>query len=128
MERTALVVGEDTNVLRLLEIKLHRAGFEVRACRDADSALRMSSEAGAVVVDDSIPASERARISEELSDEGDGRPFTLVLDARESDEDIARALRDGADDYVVKPFSPRDVVHRLRIGLLRRRLEAEHAK
>ncbi|HXJ64840.1 MAG TPA: response regulator transcription factor [Actinomycetota bacterium] len=120
--RTILVVEDEMKIARLVRDYLEHAGFEVLVAGDGDSA--MSSVRGAkpdlVVLDLGLPGRDGLDVTREIR-----RTSTLpivMLTARGDEADRVVGLELGADDYVVKPFSPRELVARIRAVL--RRTEA----
>ncbi len=120
-----LVADADENVLHLLEIKLVRAGFAVDRARDAATtrARAWSAPPDLVLLGEPLPGTGDGDLVAELAAGDGGRRLAVVLlSARAGVEDVQRALASGAQDYVLKPFSPQDLVHRLNVALLRSRL------
>jgi two-component system, OmpR family, response regulator ResD len=122
-----LVVDGDENILRLLGIKLAQAGFDVTVLNDGSEALaaQLDQSPDIVLLGDNLPSREHhelAGLVATLSEER--RPAVVFLSRSESDGDIAKAFEAGCDDYIVKPFSPRELVHRLKVTLIRRRKAA----
>lgn len=124
--RTVLVVDGDERVLRPLEIKLARAGFAVHCADDGQEGFEQARADGfeAVVVGDSLGPLDAHSLVRALAGLP-GQPVVVALSAVQDEETIARLLRAGCDDYVLKPFSPQEVAHRLRVALLRRQARRE---
>jgi two-component system OmpR family response regulator len=120
-----LIVDDDENVLQLLELKLEQAGFAVDVARSPAGALQVARHNPPEVVllgNGATDGDGRALVDELLPPAPPGPvPVVVVLSANAAIEDIEAALTHGADDYILKPFSPREVVHRLRVDLLRSR-------
>jgi two-component system OmpR family response regulator len=118
-----LVVDDDENVRRLLSIKLRRAGASVDLAADGATALVLARAAPPtlVVLGDGLPDVDVRTLTAQLVGL-DGRPGVVVLSNQASVEAIEAALRAGADDYVLRPFSPQELVLRLGVVRLRRRL------
>jgi DNA-binding response OmpR family regulator len=118
-----LLVDSDENVLRLLGLKLEQAGFDVDIARTAAAARDAARRAApdVAVIGDGLDDGAGDGLAGSLLAGGPGwSPLIVVLSPQAGIADIATALEHGADDYIVKPFSPREVVHRLRVALLRR--------
>jgi two-component system, OmpR family, alkaline phosphatase synthesis response regulator PhoP len=117
--QTILVVEDEMKIARLVRDYLEHAGFEVVVTGDGESAL--ASARGArpdlVVLDLGLPGADGLDIAREL------RPRSAVpivmLTARGDETDRIVGLELGADDYVVKPFSPKELVARVRAVLRR---------
>jgi DNA-binding response OmpR family regulator len=114
-----LVVDDEVHVRNLLRAYLEQAGYEVRCCADGPSALQMVQEdpPDLVILDLMLPGTDGLAVCREIRAQGD-LPV-IMLTARTTEQDRLRGLRDGADDYVTKPFSPAEVV--LRVGAVLRR-------
>ncbi|HZB02889.1 MAG TPA: response regulator transcription factor [Actinomycetota bacterium] len=117
--RTILVVEDEMKIARLVRDYLEHAGFEVLVAGDGDSAL--SSARGhrpdLVVLDLGLPGRDGLDVTRELR-----RTSTVpivMLTARGDETDRVAGLELGADDYVVKPFSPKELVARVRAVLRR---------
>lgn len=115
-----LIVDEDTDVLRLLRIKLSRAGYTVSRARDGQEALAaVASEAPDIVVTELLlPDMDGIDLIAQLRD-AESPPLVMGLSGRVTDEAISSALAAGAADYVTKPFSPQGLLERLRVNLIR---------
>jgi len=119
MTQTILVVEDDAKIVNLLRLYLEREGFRVIAAGDGQSALEAAERAtpALVILDlmlpqmDGIEVCRRLRASSDVS--------ILMLTARVDEVDKLLGLSMGADDYVTKPFSPREVVARVRTILRR---------
>lgn len=120
---TVLVVDGDENVLRLLEIKLSHEGFSVRTAQEGEEgyiAARIGSP-DVVVAGDALGPLDSHSLVRALSDLP-VPPAIIFLSHHDGDEDVEHALMAGCSDYVLKPFSPHEMIHRVRVTLLRRRL------
>jgi two-component system response regulator ResD len=127
-EPLVLAVDTDESVLRLLRVKLTRAGFRVMTAMDGQQALTeaLAGEPDLVLLEGMLPGLDGYRVTGELARAmGAKRPAIVFLSSVDSQAGVERALRSGCDDYVVKPFSPEELIHRLRLTLLRRQLAAE---
>ena len=117
-----LVVDDDAKIVRLVRTYLERDGFSVVTAADGPAALdAIETHAPALVVLDlMLPELDgRAVIRAVRRDEESGRTPILILSARSSTIDRIAGLEDGADDYLPKPFSPAELVLRVK-SILRR--------
>ena len=121
-----LIVDDEPAVSDVVEFALRRAGLEVATVRTLAAARRALGRAGfevdLVVLDLGLPDGDGMELCREL---GDTVPV-LILTCRDDEIDRVLGLEQGADDYVVKPFSPREVLARVR-NLLKRRATAPDA-
>ena len=124
-----LVVDDDAKIVRLVRTYLERDGFTVVTASDGPGALDAIErhQPALVVLDLMLPELDgRAVIRAVRRDEEVGRTPILVLSARTSTIDRIAGLEDGADDYLPKPFSPAELVLRVK-SILRRATPAADA-
>ena len=114
-----LIIEDDRNTAALIATYLEREGFTTQSVHDGAEALAMARREppGFVVLDIMLPGVDGWEICRELRKLSDV-PI-LMLTAREEEIDRVLGLSLGADDYVVKPFSPRELVERVK-AILRR--------
>src|SRR5215470_6206375 len=121
-ERPILVVDDDAKIVRLVRTYLERDGYSVVTAGDGPGALEAieTHEPALVVLDLMLPELDgRAVIRAVRRDDAAAHTPILVLSARSSTIDRIAGLEDGADDYLPKPFSPSDLVVRVK-AILRR--------
>lgn len=120
-EPTILVVDDEPSINEVVSIYLGRAGYRVLVAEDGEAALKLLEEQppDLVVLDLMLPKVDGLEITRRLRAEGD-IPI-IMLTARREETDRIVGLEMGADDYVVKPFSPRELVSRVRAVLRRTR-------
>lgn len=107
-----LIVDDDPNVHHILKTYLENDGHVVLEARDGLSGLDLEAQADLLIVDWMMPTSGISVI-QTLREQGCEKPI-LLLTARGEEEDTLTGLGAGADDYVIKPFSPREVTARIR--------------
>lgn len=119
LESPILIVEDDKNTSKLVATYLQREGFSTIAAYDGERALALAriKKPGFVILDVMLPKVDGWDICRELRKVSDV-PI-LMLTAREEEIDRILGLSLGADDYVVKPFSPRELVERVK-AILRR--------
>jgi two-component system phosphate regulon response regulator PhoB len=123
---TVLVVEDEAALVTLLRYNLEREGFAVAEARDGEEALLLAREhkPDLVLLDWMLPHISGIEVCRQLRRLPDTRSVPIVmLTARGEDADKVRGLDSGADDYVTKPFSPSELVARLRAHLRRARPE-----
>jgi len=117
-----LVADDDADIRDPVEFKLTAAGFEVAAVADGQAALDhvLADPPDLVVLDLTMPRTTGLEVCAALRDSPAtaGLPI-ILLTARAQEADITRGLVSGADDYVVKPFSPAELLGRVRAVLSR---------
>jgi DNA-binding response OmpR family regulator len=119
----ALIVEDEENLVRLLRGYLEREGFEVHEALDGAVALEAARESkpDVVVLDWMLPKLDGMGVLRELRRFSDA--YVIVLTARVEEVDRIVGLSTGADDYLTKPFSPGELVARIRAMLRRPRGE-----
>lgn len=122
--KRVLVVDDDAKTVELVKLYLQRDGYQVLAAYDGIEALKLAREGNPdlIVLDLMLPGIDGLEICRILRNESDV-PI-IMLTARTTDRDKLSGLDMGADDYVTKPFSPRELAARVRVVL--RRLPEKH--
>ncbi len=121
--KKVLVVDDDVKAVELVKLYLNRDGYRVLTAYDGTEALRLAREGhpDLIVLDLMLPGIDGLEICRTLRGESDV-PI-IMLTAKTTDQDKLIGLDLGADDYVTKPFSPRELAARVRVVL--RRLPGE---
>jgi DNA-binding response OmpR family regulator len=121
--KRVLVVDDDAKTVELVKLYLNRDGYRVLTAYDGVEALRLAREGhpDLIVLDLMLPGINGLEVCRTLRGESDVP--VIMLTARTTDEDKLTGLGLGADDYVTKPFSPRELAARVRAVL--RRLPGE---
>ena len=119
MPTTVQVVDDEPKIVRLLQAYLEQAGYRVIAALDGTAALAQfrQEQPDFVILDLNLPGMDGLQVCREIRREL--KVPILMLTARIEEADKLLGLELGADDYVVKPFSPREVVARVRTVLRR---------
>ncbi len=123
-----LIVEDDPAVRGVVELALEREGMRTLAVADGEEALKRlgtsDQDVDLVVLDVMLPGTDGVSVCREIrqSDVGSDVPI-IMLTARDDETSVLIGLEVGADDYVTKPFSPRQLVGRIRAHLRRRRLD-----
>ncbi len=115
---SALVVEDSEHVAYLLEYMLEREGFEVAVANNGRDAAEFVAELPApdiVLLDVMLPYKDGFEIVREIrgSERWADTPV-IMLSARSLEEDVVRALEAGANDYVMKPYNPRELLARIK--------------
>jgi two-component system alkaline phosphatase synthesis response regulator PhoP len=128
MSYRILVVDDDREIVRLVRTYLEQSSFEVLTAYDGESALHIlrRERPDLVLLDLMLPGRDGLEVTRAVkSDSGLAAMPIIMLTARVEDHDKILGLELGADDYVVKPFNPHEVVARVRAVL--RRVHGEAA-
>jgi DNA-binding response OmpR family regulator len=123
---TLLVVDDDTKVREFVGLTLRLGGYQVAFAENGDTVpeLVIRDRPGMVVMDISMPGVSGIEALQRLRSLGSDVPV-IMLTARGSDDDKLAAFESGADDYLVKPFSARELVARVG-AVLRRVRQSDH--
>ena len=122
MKPRILLVEDEPPIVTLLRYNLEREGFEVVEANDGEEALLLATERkpDLVLLDWMLPQLSGIEVCRRLRRNADTRAVPIImLTARGEEGDRIRGLESGADDYITKPFSPREVIARLRAVLRR---------
>jgi DNA-binding response OmpR family regulator len=119
-DQLILLVDDEPSILQLARMYLERDGFRVQEARDGDAALAAAGrlKPDLIVLDIMLPKLDGFEVCRRLRLSGNGAAV-LMLTARDEDIDKILGLELGADDYLTKPFNPRELVARVK-AILRR--------
>ncbi|MBI4790625.1 MAG: response regulator transcription factor [Chloroflexi bacterium] len=122
-----LVADDDRELIEILAFTLQRAGFEVVRAMDGEQALTQfkAHQPALVLLDGMMPGLDGFQVCERLRAES-AVPI-IMLTVLEKEEEVLRAFELGADDYVTKPFSPKQLVARVKAALRRNGAHAPSA-
>jgi DNA-binding response OmpR family regulator len=121
-----LVVEDDDSMRDMIGYALAEEGMEIEAVADGESALEVFSSSGPfdlVILDVMLPGVDGVTVCKELTSKSDVP--VIMLTARDDETSVVVGLEVGADDYITKPFSYRELVSRVRATLRRRRIDAK---
>jgi len=127
MAATILVVEDEPAIQTLIAVNLKRAGHEVLGALDAETAQRKINEAlpDLILLDWMLPGMSGLDLARRLRGDARTRAVPIImLTARGDERDKVQGLETGADDYITKPFSPRELLARIQAVLRRRAPEA----
>ncbi len=117
-----LIVEDEAEIAQLIQLYLEKEGFSCRICRDGLSAIQLFQDyqPDLIILDLMLPELDGLEVCARIRQKpGTKDPYILMLTAKGEELDRIIGLSTGADDYMVKPFSPRELVARVR-ALLRR--------
>ena len=115
----ALIVDDDLALADVLAFTMRRAGYDVSLAHDGLAALEAWRSEGPdlIILDLNLPKLDGLKVCQQIRREAD-TPI-IILSVRGEEDDVVRGLELGADDYVVKPFSPRQLIARAEAVLRR---------
>jgi len=122
-KKTIVVVEDEADIREVLIYNLEREGYQVFGEADGIKGLKMIQKMipDLVLLDLMLPGLDGLQICKQLKDNSATHQISIVMvSARSSESDIVLGLELGADDYVTKPFSPRELLARVRAVLRRR--------
>lgn len=118
-----LVVDDEADILRLVEIKLRKSGFEVLTAHDGQEGLdlALAERPDLLLLDVMMPRKDGYTVVTEIKEKlGEESPIIILLTARGQEADVIKGLSSGADDYIIKPFSPRELLARINVILIKK--------
>lgn len=120
MEKTVLVVDDEQSIVTLLQYNLEQAGYKVLTAMDGEQGrnLALDENLDLIILDLMLPKLDGIEVCKQLRQQKVMTPI-LMLTAKDDEFDKVLGLELGADDYMTKPFSPREVVARVK-AILRR--------
>jgi len=124
MPASVLIVEDEPAILELIGVNLEHAGFETLRAQSAEEASRLLGEVlpDLVLLDWMLPGQSGLALARRLRSDARTRELPLIfLTARAEEPDKVAGLEAGADDYVTKPFSTKELVARIRSVLRRRK-------
>jgi two-component system response regulator ResD len=116
-----LVVDDEPTIAEVVARYLERAGYETRVAADGPSAVAaaLGSRPDLIVLDIMLPGFDGLEVMRRVHQDLEGRVAVILLTAKGEESDRLVGLRRGADDYVVKPFSPAELVARVQAVMRR---------
>ncbi|WHY60951.1 response regulator transcription factor [Cytobacillus firmus] len=129
MDKKILVVDDEQSIVTLLQYNLQQAGYEVITAMDGQEGkdLAISEKPDLIVLDLMLPKLDGIEVCKQLRQQKIATPI-LMLTAKDDEFDKVLGLELGADDYMTKPFSPREVVARVKAILRRTQFVPEAAE
>ncbi|MGN0978973.1 MAG: response regulator [Candidatus Avoscillospira sp.] len=128
MGNTVLIVEDEKAIVEILKFNLKREGYEVLEALDGETGLELArtKDPDLILLDVMLPRMNGFDVCSALRDGGSAVPI-IMLTAREEESDKVFGLEAGADDYITKPFSMRELLARVKANIRRRHLDAGNA-
>jgi DNA-binding response OmpR family regulator len=117
MVKRVLIADDEPNIVTSLEFLMEKAGYEIRVATDGAQALEIaqSFRPDLVLLDVMVPMKSGYEVCQQLKSDPATRDIKIVMvSAKGRDVEVAKALELGADAYVTKPFSTRELVAKVR--------------
>ena len=114
MDKTVLIVEDEQNIVDILSFNLEREGYNTLEAYDGNTGLQLALEQNPdlVLLDLMLPGMDGFDVCREIRKAGSAVPI-IMLTAREEETDKVLGLELGADDYITKPFSMRELIARV---------------
>jgi len=125
---TVCVIEDESDILEVIQYNLAREGFDVVAADNGEEGLRrvLEKPPDLVLLDLMLPGLDGLEVCRKLKQEAETRSIPIIMvTAKGEESDVILGLGMGADDYVTKPFSPKELVARVRAVLRRGPLKEE---
>lgn len=121
MREKVLVVEDEKSIADILEYNLRNAGYEAKSVYDGSEAMALfwEMEPDLVLLDLMLPGEDGLTICQQIRE--NSTVPVLMVTAKDAEEDVVAGLDAGADDYITKPFSPKEVLARVRAQIRRAR-------
>ncbi len=123
-----LLIEDDDGIITPLSLYIEQSGYEIALCKDRTDAIDIfhAEKPDIIILDINLPGKSWIEVCRDVREESD-IPI-IVLSARESEDDKVTLLELGADDYVSKPFSPRELMARISAVIKRSELRKKAPK
>ena len=124
-QKTVLIVEDEKNIVDILRFNLQREGYTTCEAYDGEEGLAkaLSQNPDLILLDVMLPKMNGFDVCRALRDKGDNVPV-IILTAREEEADKVLGLEIGADDYITKPFSMRELIARVGANIRRTAMAA----
>ena len=127
-KKSVLIVEDEKNIVDILRFNLQRAGYDTLEAYDGEDGLSKATEAhpDLILLDVMLPKMNGFDVCRAIRAQGDNVPV-IILTAREEESDKVLGLEIGADDYITKPFSMRELIARVGANIRRTSMAAPSA-
>ena len=125
MDKKVLIVEDEKAIVEILKFNLQREGYETIEALDGETGLELArtQDPDIILLDVMLPRMNGFDVCAALRNDGSAVPI-IMLTAREEESDKVFGLESGADDYMTKPFSMRELLARVKANIRRRKLDA----
>jgi DNA-binding response OmpR family regulator len=120
--KTVFVIEDEPDILEVIEYNLKREGYQVESSRNGMEGLRLVQKSGPdlLILDLMLPGMDGIEVCRQMKSDHVTRQIpVLIVSAKGEESDVVLGLGVGADDYLTKPFSPRELIARVRAVLRR---------
>ncbi|WP_423190315.1 response regulator transcription factor [Alkalibacterium sp. f15] len=125
--KKVLIIEDELSIVKLLQYNLEKENYSVEVAMDGEEGLNLAleNEYAIILLDLMLPSKDGMEICKELRGEKVDTPI-IMLTAKDSEIDKIVGLEIGADDYITKPFSPREVIARIKAIIRRVEKNSKH--
>jgi len=129
MKKTVLIVEDEKSIVDIVKFNLEKEGFAVCTAYDGEAGLEQARTCGPdlILLDVMLPKMNGFDVCRILREEGNQVPV-IILTAREGESDKVLGLEIGADDYITKPFSMRELLARVKANIRRTAMQQGNAE
>jgi CheY-like chemotaxis protein len=117
-----VAIDDEADILRLITIKLSKEGFDVSTAHDGEEGIKTVLKVlpDVMIVDVMMPGKDGYQVVSEVKKRlGEKAPIAIMLTSKAEEADMVKGLSAGANDYITKPFSPRELIERINVALIK---------
>lgn len=117
-----IAIDDEEDILQLIRIKLSKEGFDVSTASNGDEGIEkiLRDKPDVMIVDILMPGKDGYQVVKEVKAKlRDDSPVIIMLTSKTEDADMVKGLSMDADDYITKPFSPRELIERINVALIK---------
>jgi len=117
-----VVIDDEADILQLIRMKLSKEGFNVSTASNGDEGIEkvLREKPDVIIVDILMPGKDGYQLVSEVKAKlREESPIIIMLTSKTEDADMVKGLSMGADDYITKPFSPRELIERINVALIK---------
>jgi CheY-like chemotaxis protein len=117
-----IVIDDEADILQLIRMKLSRKGFDVTTASNGDEGIEkvLRDKPDVMIVDIMMPGKDGYQVVTEVKSRlREDAPVIIMLTSKTEDADMIKGLSMGVDDYITKPFSPRELIERINVALIK---------
>jgi CheY-like chemotaxis protein len=117
-----IVIDDEADILQLIRMKLSRKGFDVSTASNGDEGIEkvLRDKPDVMIVDIMMPGKDGYQVVTEVKARlREDSPVIIMLTSKTEDADMVKGLSMDVDDYITKPFSPRELIERINVALIK---------
>jgi DNA-binding response OmpR family regulator len=117
-----IVIDDEADILQLIRMKLSRKGFDVTTASNGDEGIEkvLRDKPDVMIVDIMMPGKDGYQVVTEVKARlREDSPVIIMLTSKTEDADMVKGLSMDVDDYITKPFSPRELIERINVALIK---------